>query len=234
MHMARPSSQGAFHPAPHPIGPKPAALRHQLGRLLPGLMLCVAVTIAAVGLQEVERRGLGRAWLESLVLAILLGTAVRSLWVPNERWRPGIAFAARTLLEVAVMLLGLSLTSAVVLAAGPALLVGIVAVVAVALFASYGVGRAFGLPPRLAALVACGNSICGNSAIAAAAPVIGAHGDDVAASIAFTALLGVVTVLGLPLLVSRWTCRQPSTVSWRGSRSMRCPRSWPPRRRSRP
>jgi uncharacterized integral membrane protein (TIGR00698 family) len=53
----------------------------------------------------------------------------------------------------------------------------------------------------MAILVACGNSICGNSAIAAVAPVIGADGEDVAASIAFTAVLGVVVVLGLPLLV---------------------------------
>jgi uncharacterized integral membrane protein (TIGR00698 family) len=51
-------------------------------------------------------------------------------------------------------------------------------------------------------LIACGNSICGNSAIAAVAPVIGADGGDVASSIAFTAILGVAAVLGLPLLMS--------------------------------
>ena len=53
----------------------------------------------------------------------------------------------------------------------------------------------------MAILVACGNSICGNSAIAAVAPVIGADGDDIASSIAFTAVLGVLVVLGLPFLV---------------------------------
>ncbi len=50
-------------------------------------------------------------------------------------------------------------------------------------------------------LIACGNSICGNSAIAAVAPVIGADGDDIASSISFTAVLGVIVVLTLPLLV---------------------------------
>jgi uncharacterized integral membrane protein (TIGR00698 family) len=50
-------------------------------------------------------------------------------------------------------------------------------------------------------LIACGNSICGNSAIAAVAPVIGATSEDVASSIAFTAILGVVVVLALPLLM---------------------------------
>ena len=57
-----------------------------------------------------------------------------------------------------------------------------------------------GLPRNLATLVACGNSICGNSAIAAVAPVIDADSSDVAASIAFTAVLGIVVVVGLPYL----------------------------------
>jgi uncharacterized integral membrane protein (TIGR00698 family) len=48
--------------------------------------------------------------------------------------------------------------------------------------------------------VACGNAICGNSAIAAVAPVINANKEHVASSIAFTAILGVVVVLGLPFL----------------------------------
>ena len=47
-------------------------------------------------------------------------------------------------------------------------------------------------PVRMALLIACGNSICGNSAIAAVAPVIDADSNDVAASIAFTAVLGVL------------------------------------------
>uniref|UniRef100_UPI0035CF98FA YeiH family protein n=1 Tax=Bartonella sp. AP58NXGY TaxID=3243498 RepID=UPI0035CF98FA len=54
------------------------------------------------------------------------------------------------------------------------------------------------LSANLAMLVACGNAICGNSAIVATAPVIHARHEDVAASIAFTALLGVLIILFLP------------------------------------
>jgi uncharacterized membrane protein YadS len=78
------------------------------------------------------------------------------------------------------------------------------AIVFLAIGVSYALGRLFGLPHRMATLIACGNSICGNSAIAAVAPVIGADGEDVAASIAFTAVLGVVVVLILPLLALAW------------------------------
>ncbi len=170
--------------------------------LLPGVLLCAAVTLAAHGLALAEARLAGRAWLEPLVLAILLGTAIRSAWAPGPRWRAGIAFSAKPLLEAAVVLLGASVSLATVLAVGPALLAGIALVVAAAIVASYGIGRALGLRPRMALLVACGNSICGNSAIAAVAPVIGADAEDIASSIAFTAVLGVAVVLALPLLVA--------------------------------
>ena len=170
--------------------------------LLPGLALCGAVTLAALALHAGEVRVLGYPWLEPLVLAILLGACVRTAWTPGPRWQPGIAFGAKALLEVAVALLGASISFAAVLAVGPALLGGIVGVVALAVVSSYAIGRALGLPRRMAVLVACGNSICGNSAIAAVAPVIGADGKDVASAIAFTAVLGVGVVLGLPLAVA--------------------------------
>ncbi len=170
-------------------------------KILPGLLLCLLVTAVAGLLQLAETRLAGEAYLEALVLAILLGVAIRTAWTPGERWQPGVAFSAKMLLEIAVVLLGASVSVATVLALGPALLGGIVVVVAVAIATSYAIGRALGLKQRMAILVACGNSICGNSAIAAVAPVIGADGDDIASSIAFTAVLGVIVVLLLPLLV---------------------------------
>ena len=181
--------------------PTPPALARLAGRVVPGTLLCAALSLAAEGLARIEARLAGAAWLEALVLAILVGTAVRTAWTPGRRWTPGIEFSGRVLLEVAVVLLGASVSARTVLAAGPALLLGIAAVVVLAIGCSYAIGRMLGLPHRLATLVACGNSICGNSAIAAVAPIIGAGGEDVAAAIAFTAVLGVLVVLALPLTV---------------------------------
>jgi uncharacterized integral membrane protein (TIGR00698 family) len=171
-----------------------------LRRLLPGVALCVAVTLAALALEAIERATVGRAWLESLVLAILAGAVVRALWSPGQRWLPGIGFCAKTVLEIAIVLLGASVSAEMIATAGPKMVVGIALTVVVAIACSYGIGRAMRLRPRMALLVACGNSICGNSAIAAVAPVIDADSDDVAAAISFTAVLGVAVVLGLPLV----------------------------------
>jgi uncharacterized integral membrane protein (TIGR00698 family) len=168
----------------------------------PGTLLCAGITALALAAQALELRGFGHPYVEALVLAILLGAVLRAVWTPERRFQAGIAFSAKQLLELAVMLLGASLDLSLVTKSGVALLVTIVAVVLASLGVSYGVSRMLGLSNRLAILVACGNSICGNSAIAAVAPVIGAGSADVGAAISFTAILGVLTVIGLPLLVS--------------------------------
>lgn len=176
-------------------------IRSNFSRILPGFMLCLLVSIAAYALEHVEAQLFGRAWLESIVLAILIGAAVRSLFSLSGRYHAGIQFSSKMVLEIAIVLLGASISAEAVMQAGPALIGGIAGVVMLSIGISYSIGRMMRLSHRMAVLVACGNSICGNSAIAATAPVIGANSDDVASSIAFTAVLGVVVVLCLPLLV---------------------------------
>ncbi len=137
--------------------------------ILPGLLLSIVVTLVAVGLENVEAHLAGRAWLEALVLAILLGTVVRSVFRPGPRFSKGITFSGKILLEIAVVLLGASISAGAVEEAGSGLILGIACVVAVSIAISYSLGRLLRLPHRMAVLVACGNSICGNSAIAAVA-----------------------------------------------------------------
>nr|WP_244424847.1 putative sulfate exporter family transporter [Methylobacterium nodulans] len=176
-------------------------LRRRVADLAPGVALCAAVTLVAVGLQQLEERAFAHPYVEALVIAILLGMAVRTIWEPSPIWRSGIAFSAKQLLEVAVVLLGTSISVAAIISSGPVLFAAIVGTVIVSILASFAISRLLGLATRISILIACGNSICGNSAIAAVAPVIGASSDDVASSISFTAILGVLIVLGLPLLI---------------------------------
>ncbi len=172
----------------------------ELVGLAPGVGLCALIAIAASGVARVEATSFGRAWLEPVALSILLGIAVRTLWRSDPGTARGVGFAGKTLLEVAVVFLGATVSIQALGATGPFLLIGIVVAVLLSVITSYAIGRVLGLPRKLATLVACGNSICGNSAIAAVAPVIDADSADVAASIAFTAVLGVLIVVGLPYL----------------------------------
>lgn len=169
--------------------------------LLPGVLLSGFVSSLAVLAERLEIRLAGGAWIEALVLAILLGAACRLLLRRPAVFDPGIAFSAKYFLEIAIVLLGAGVSATAIAGMGWPLIGAIAAVVGVVLLASYAIGRGLGLSRTVALLVACGNSICGNSAIAATAPVIRADAEDVASSIAFTAVLGMVTVLLLPVLV---------------------------------
>lgn len=177
------------------------ASRSSPSRLFPGLALAGAVSLASLALADIETRLFGHPVIEGLVVAILIGMVVRTAWTPPACTAAGVRFAAREVLEVAIVLLGASVDLPLLLRSGPSLALGIILLVILGIVASYSIGRLLGLPRQLAVLVACGNSICGNSAIAAIAPVIDAEQEHVASSIAFTAILGVVVVVGLPLLV---------------------------------
>lgn len=170
-------------------------------QLAPGLVVVAIVSALSVVGGGLETRFFGRPIVEPLVLAILVGMAVRTMRGAVAHEAAGNRFAARQLLEVSVLLLGATMDVPRLFASGPMLAAGIVAIVCIALVGGFVVARTVGLSPKLAALVACGNAVCGNSAIAAVAPVIGATDSDVAASIALAAVLGVIEILALPLLI---------------------------------
>ncbi len=169
--------------------------------LLPGLFAVVLVSAISAVFGFLETHAIGRPVVEPLVLAIIIGMVVRTTIRVSRSMDPGIRFAAKEVLEFSVCLLGASMDIPRLFASGPALAVGIVGLVCTALPLGYIIGRLSGLSPNLSVLVACGNAICGNSAIAAVAPVIAADREDVAASIALTAVLGVGVVLALPLMI---------------------------------
>lgn len=184
--------------------------------LLPGILLCAAVSCAAILAERFQVRLAGHAWLGDLVLAILIGTLLRSLVSLPAVASAGIKFSAKTLLEIAVALLGASLSLAILKGAGGLLIGGIAVIVALSLIFSYAAGGCWGCHPNSQPLSPAAISICGNSAIAAAAPAIGAKPEDVAASIAFTAVLGVAAVLLMPFLpqllgldAAIWHLRRP-------------------------
>ena len=169
--------------------------------ILPGLVLAAGLSALALLIAALEQELTGHTLIEALVLALLLGVAARNLLPRPAVFIAGTGFAAKQVLELGVGLLGASIDLRQVFAAGAALVVVAVAGVVGGIVVSFLAGRSLGLGEKLAILVAVGNAICGNSAIAAVAPVIRADKRDVASAIALTAVLGVCLVLALPVLI---------------------------------
>jgi uncharacterized integral membrane protein (TIGR00698 family) len=168
-------------------------------QLLPGLLAAGAIALLAFGLEALEVKLIDHRIIEGLVIAMLIGVVAANSIGVSEVIRPGATFASKSVLELAVVLLGSSIDIDQVLAGGVKLLIAVTLGVVLGLVISLTLGRLLGLPPRLAFLVAIGNSICGNSAIAAIAPVVNAERREVASAIGLTAVAGVIVILILPL-----------------------------------
>jgi uncharacterized integral membrane protein (TIGR00698 family) len=132
--------------------------------------------------------------------AILGGICVSVLHPLGEPARPGLRFAARTVLQVAIVVLGTGLSLRQVAAIGTASLPVLAGTLTVALLGAALIGRFLDVAPDLRTLIGVGTGICGASAIAAADAVIAAPEADVSYAIATIFTFNVAAVLTFPSL----------------------------------
>jgi len=166
---------------------------------LPGLLLTLAISAAAIRLSNVDYVK-NKLHFGSLLLVILLGILWRNILPPPSWTMPGIRIAQKPVLRWGVALLGFKLSiSALVQIGGPSLAVVVIGTTAALAFAWW-FGKAMGLHDKLTILMAVGGAICGASAIVAAESVVKAEKEDVVAPIGVITLFGTLGILIYPLI----------------------------------
>ncbi len=175
---------------PAPVRPSPPFIES----LTPGLVLVVAGTILAALVSS----QIGP--LSTLVCAVIIGALIGNFGFATELTNPGLKFAAKRVLRVGVVLLGLRLSLTDVLDLGAPSLAVVAATVTATFFGTQWLGPRLGLSRDLSLLVATGFSICGASAIAAVESATDAEEEEVAAAIGLVPLFGSLAILVLPLL----------------------------------
>ena len=150
-------------------------------------------------------------------MAILLGAAVAAAAGPRmQPLDPGLRFAAQRILRVGIILLGARLSLAEIARIGlPAtglIVVTMTASLAVVLLAA----RVVRVERRLAVLIAVGSAVCGNTAIVATAPIVGARARDVAYAIATITLFGTLAVFLYPAIGRAFAIEEPAFGLWSG------------------
>jgi uncharacterized integral membrane protein (TIGR00698 family) len=115
-------------------------------------------------------------------------------------YEPGLQLALKKVLRVGVALLGIRLSFAAAGAIGLVALPIVLVCIASALLFVTRVNRALGLSGRLGTLIAVGTAICGNTAIVATAPVIGARDDEVSYAVGCVTVFGLLALVGYPSL----------------------------------
>jgi uncharacterized integral membrane protein (TIGR00698 family) len=164
--------------------------------LLPGVALAGAIAALAFGIRAAFPQQAPGA----LMLAIVLGAAWRNLRGVPAAAAPGIAACLRRPLRVGIVLLGLQLTLAQLLAITPAGVALLVACVVLTFGFTLAAGRLLGVEAGLAMLIAAGTSICGASAAVAMNAVVRDRSESVACALGVVTLFGTLVMLGFPLV----------------------------------
>ena len=134
------------------------------------------------------------------VVGVVLGAALSARVRRRARLQPGVAFAARSVLQAAVVLLGAELSLGQVVAVGAASLPVMLGTLTVCLALALALGRRLGISPDLRTLIGVGTGICGASAIAAVSPAIRAKNPDIAYAISTIFIFNIAAVLTFPFV----------------------------------
>ena len=160
-------------------------------RVLPGVSLAFALAAASYWLAQLP----GLKVLGALTVALLVGIAWRAVAGLPDMAVPGTKLTARTVLRAGIVLMGARLDFGLVAQAGPKVLLLDAVMIALGIVGIYWITRRFGVDAKLGMLVAVGTSICGASAVAAAAPVAKADEEETTLAVALMGILGTIGVL---------------------------------------
>ena len=131
------------------------------------------------------------------VFGILLGIIAASFKRP-ESVEPGIKFTGKKILQWSIILLGFEMNLYNVFAVGAQSLSVMIFTLLTAFITAYIFGKLLKLDGNTTTLIGVGTAICGGSAIAATAPVIGAKEKEVAFSISTIFLFNILAVFIFP------------------------------------
>lgn len=186
-------------PMSEPLSPTAPMRRSRMSRArresseyAPGLIL---VAVVVVGIMLLTRR---TSFLSPLLAAILVGAIAANIVDIPQRIRPGLQFCSKRLLRIGVALLGLQVTFTDILGLGSAILFLVFVIVVAGIAGTMLLGRMLGIGWTQRLLIACGFSICGAAAVAAADGVVDADEGEVLTSVALVVMFGTMLIAVIP------------------------------------
>jgi len=140
----------------------------------------------------------------AIVLGILITLFFPALTAKKFRsgrgFEAGVKFTSKKLLQFSIVLLGFEMNFYNVVTVGRQSLLVMLFTFAMAFLTAYFLGRALKLQGATSVLIGVGTSVCGASAIAAAAPVVGAKDEDISQAVSTIFLFNIIAVFIFPIL----------------------------------
>ncbi len=182
----------------------------ELKKTLPGILLAILIAIPA------WQFGKSIPVIGGPVAGILFGMLL-AFWKRPPAYNPGIQFTSKKLLQTAIILLGFEMNLHMVVKVGNQTLLLMFFTLTAAFVTAYLAGKALKVDGNTRTLIGVGTAICGGSAIAATAPVIGADDEEVAHAISTIFLFNVIAAFLFPALGHLMGMSDQSFGLWTGT-----------------
>lgn len=163
--------------------------------MLPGFFVSILIAFCAVIIEQL----LPIHFVGSSVIALFLGMLINCFYKPSYLDK-GLKFTSKSILKLAIILLGASLSVKTILTVGKLSLSVMFFTLLTCFGGGYFIGKALGLNWKLSNLISAGTGICGGSAIAAISPVIDAEDDEIAYAISATFLFDIFMIVLFPIM----------------------------------
>ncbi len=161
-------------------------------KLIFGIILCLVISIPSYFLGNLV------PIIGGPVFAIFLGMILMPITKKTSLFNEGANFCSKKILQLAVILLGFSLSINTIFKSSIESMPIIVSTIFISLFVAFIMLKHLKIDTNSAILIGVGSSICGGSAIAATAPALDAKDSEIANSISVIFLFNILAALIFP------------------------------------
>lgn len=164
--------------------------------ILPGLLVCIVIALIAQGIAHFVPS------IGSALIAIGIGIISGNTFLGQPILDKGTKFSESRLLEISIVLMGLTLNLTDIMGVGFGGLGFIIIQMAGTIVAACLIGKLLGFGRRFSLLMSAGNAVCGSSAVGTVAPIVGADSKEKGISITIVNVTGTVLMVLLPFLAN--------------------------------
>jgi uncharacterized integral membrane protein (TIGR00698 family) len=165
-------------------------------KIIPGSLCALVLSLVASLLASYFTQ------MGNLTIALCLGALVSNTLETPEHFKAGLNFCAKNILNLNIVLLGITLNPNLFSSHPPSTFLKICFLVALTILISYLLGKILNLKSSFSILLGIGTGICGTAAIAATSYLITNRKEEIGTSTGIIHLLGIIFLVTTPLTLS--------------------------------
>jgi uncharacterized integral membrane protein (TIGR00698 family) len=163
-----------------------------------GILLSIIIGIIALSISNFLPIG-------SVALAIIVGAIIGNTIKLDEKYNSGITYSEKTLLAIAIALMGINLDFVILSELGIKSILMIITAMIITIAVSIYFAKLFKFDKDFTLILGIGNGVCGSAAIAATKDIVGLDKQKAGLAVAIVNFLGTIGIFLLPFIAYLFT-----------------------------